>query len=50
MRNLDAWMLRTVRRIGRHPRYRAMEATLCTLFLVLFAAFLIVHLLLAVAR
>jgi hypothetical protein len=49
-RDLDAWMLRTVRRIGRHPRFRALEATLCSLFLVLFALFLIAHLLLAATR
>jgi hypothetical protein len=50
MRSLDAWMLRTVRRIGCNPRFCALEATLCSLFLVLFALFLIAHLLSAATR
>jgi hypothetical protein len=50
IRNFDAWMLRTVRRLGRNPRYRALEEVLCKWFLVSFAAILITHLLLAGLR
>jgi hypothetical protein len=49
-RRLDAWMLRTVRRIGRNPRFRALENNVCTWFLILFAFALLTYVLSAALR
>jgi hypothetical protein len=49
-RNADAFLLRTVRRIGRHPRFRALENTVCKWFLVLFGAVLLTYVLNAAIR
>ncbi len=46
----DLFLLRTVRRLGRNPRYRALENTLCKWFLILFAAVIGTHIILAVAH
>ncbi len=50
VRLVNAFLLRTVRRIGRHPRFRALESTTCKWFLVLFAAVLITHVICVVVR
>ena len=49
-RKFDLLLLSAVRRVGRHPRFPRLESSLCTLFLFLFAWFLLLHLALAAAR
>jgi hypothetical protein len=49
-RNVNAWMLRTVRRIGRHPQFCTWEELICDLFLILFAAVLLTYIVMAVLR
>jgi hypothetical protein len=49
-RDLTAYIHRSIRRIGRNPRYRALEDAVCRWFLILFAAVLLTHLVLAALR
>lgn len=49
-RKTDLLLLSAVRRIGRHPRFRVVESIACSLFLVIFAAILLLHLIAAAAR
>ena len=49
-RKTDLLLLSAVRRVGRHPRFYALESLACSLFLLFFALFLLLHLALAGAR